>query len=393
MASKRNRSLVAVGLVLVALAAGWAWRKRSHAPADASAKGGDARAADRRTVAVLTGPVERRDVPIYVDGLGTVIAYRTVTVRTQVEGRLDRVAFREGQAVKRGTLLAQVDPRPFTIQLHQAQAAQARDTAQLQAARANLERYATVAKDKLIAQQQVDDQRALVAQVEATIASDRAQVEQARLMLNYARIVSPIDGVTGVRLVDQGNVVRPTDATGLVVVTQLDPIAVLFTLPQDDLPRVSRAMRQGKLTVEARSRDGADVLGTGELELVDNQINPGTATIRLKAILPNPERALWPNQFVKARLRLEIRKAALVVPAAAVQRGPGGTFVYVVGKDGTAASRPVQIDSIEGELAVIKQADDKGLVAGEQVVTDGQNQLRPGSKVEVRRPVVGGPRP
>jgi len=278
-------------------------------------------------------------------------------------------------------VLAQIDPRPFAIALHQAEAALARDEAQLDGAKRNLDRFVGVGAQHLIPQQQVDDQRALVDQLTGTVASDKAQIESARLNLSYARITSPIAGVTGVRQVDPGNLVSTTDANGIVVVTQMDPIAVLFTLPQDDLPDVSREQAKGKLAVEARSRDGDQLLATGELELIDNLINQGTATMRLKAIFPNPQRALWPNQFVKARLQLTVRKGALVIPAVAVQRGPQGAFVYVVGDDGKAAVHDVAIERIEGDQAIVA----KGLTEGDKVVSEGQNQLRPGARVQPRQ--------
>jgi multidrug efflux system membrane fusion protein len=336
--------------------------------------------ADKRPVSVVTAKVVTRDVPVTLDGLGTVTAYKTVTVRSQVDGRLDSVAFREGQLVKRGTLLALIDPRPFAIQLHQAEGALARDQAQLGGSKVNLDRYSRVAKDKLIPQQQADDQGTLVGQLEGSVKADQAQIEQAKLMLEYAHIRSPIDGVTGVRLVDPGNMVHPSEAGGIVVVTQVDPIAVLFTLPQDELPRVQKALAEGKPAVDALSRDGSSVLATGTLEVIDNQINATTATIRLKAIFPNSDRVLWPNQFVKARLHLGLRKGALVVPAVAVQRGPAGAFAYVVGADKTVAARPVVVDSTDTELAVIRS----GLTPGETVVTEGQFQLKPGALVESR---------
>lgn len=333
-----------------------------------------------RPTPVATAKVEAREVPMFLDGLGTVTAFKTVTVHSQVDGRLDSVAFREGQAVKRGTLLAQVDPRPYQVQLHQAEAALARDSAQLKGNQLDLERYAAVGKDKLIAQQQVDDQGALVGQLEGSVRADRALVDQAKLMLDYARIRSPIDGITGVRLVDPGNIVHPSDATGIVVVTQIDPIAVLFTLPQDDLPRVTAAMAGGKLSVQALARDGGAVLATGELALVDNQINVATATIRLKAVFPNQQHTLWPNQFVKARLLLGARKNALVVPAVAIQNGPKGTFVYAVDAERKATPRPVEVATIQNDLAIIG----KGLSVGDTVVTEGQFQLKPGALVEAR---------
>ncbi len=337
---------------------------------------------------MLVAEAVTRDVPIFLEGLGTVTAYRTVNVRSQVDGRLDKVIFREGQAVKHGEVIAQVDPRPFEILLHQGQAALTRDQAQLDGAKRNLERYVAVGGEHLLPQQQIDDQRALVEQLTGTVQNDRATIENARLQLDYARIKSPIDGVTGVRLVDQGNLVHAADATGIVVVTQMDPIAVLFTLPQDDLPDVARQQAAGPLLVEARTRDGGQLLRTGTLELIDNQINQGTATMRLKAIFPNPERTLWPNQFVKARLRLTVRKGALVIPAVAVQRGPQGPFVYVA-KDDQAELRPVTVERIEGEDALISQ----GVAPGEKVVREGQSQLRPGAKLAVREASAAGSGP
>ncbi|MGD0837274.1 MAG: efflux RND transporter periplasmic adaptor subunit, partial [Polyangia bacterium] len=339
-----------------------------------------------RPAAVVAAKVEARDVPMYLDGLGTVTAFKTVTVHSLVDGRLDSVAFREGQVVKRGTLLAQVDPRPYVVQLHQAEAALVRDSAQLAGNKLDLDRYTAVAKKKLIAQQQVDDQSMLVGQLDGSVRADRAAIDQAKLMLDYARICSPIDGITGVRLVDPGNLVHPTDPTGIVVVTQIDPIAVLFTLPQDDLPKVSAAMAEGKLAVQALVRDGSAVLATGELGLVDNQINTATATIRLKAIFANPNHVLWPNQFVKARLVLGTQKNALVVPAVAVQNGPSGPFVYLVDADQKATPRPVEVALIQGETAIIG----KGVKVGEVVVTEGQFQLKPGAPVEVRGADKGG---
>jgi multidrug efflux system membrane fusion protein len=345
----------------------------------AAAKGG-APGADR-PVPVLLAHAATRDVPVTLEGLGTVTAYKTVNVRPQVDGRLDHVVFREGQFVKRGDLLAQIDPRPFEIQLHAAEAALARDSAQLRGAERDLMRYEAVVAKQLIPQQQVDDQRATVEQLRGATQGDQAQIENAKLQLDYARIKSPIDGVTGVRQVDQGNIVHAADATGVVIVTQIDPIAVIFTLPQDDLPRIAAAQgRSGELAVSALSRDGTQALATGKLEVIDNQINTTTATVRLKAIFPNPKHMLWPNQFVKARLAIDVRRGVLVVPAVAVQRGPQGTFAYVVGAGDVAESRPVTVELIEGDQAIIS----RGLAPGDAVVIEGQNQLRPGAKVVPR---------
>jgi membrane fusion protein, multidrug efflux system len=346
--------------------------------AAAAGPGSKAAGADR-PIPVLVSEAATRDVPIYLEGLGTVTAYKTVNVRAQVDGRLDKVLFREGQAVKRNEMLAQIDPRPFEILLEQGRAALTRDQAQLDGAKRNLDRYQAVGGEHLLPQQQIDDQGALVAQLTGTVQNDHATIDSAKLQLDYARIKSPIDGVTGVRLVDPGNLVHAADPTGIVVVTQMDPIAVLFTLPQDDLPSVAKQQSAGPLVVEARSRDGAQLLGTGTLELIDNQINQGTATMRLKAIFPNPDRVLWPNQFVKARLRLMVRHDALVIPAVAVQRGPQGSFVYVASGD-KAELRNITVERIEGEDALIAQ----GLAAGDKVVREGQSQLRPGARLSLR---------
>jgi multidrug efflux system membrane fusion protein len=298
-----------------------------------------------------------------------------------VDGRLDQVLFTEGQAVKAGELLARIDPRPFQNQLQQAQGALERDKAQLHGAQRNLERYKQLAAKKLIPQQQADDQAATVGQFEGAVRVDQAAIDLARLNLDYANIKSPIDGVTGVRLVDPGNLVKATDPTGLVIITQLDPIAVLFSLPQDELPRVMQELQQGPMTVEAWNRDGTQKLSTGQLALVDNQINAATATMRLKATFPNPQRLLWPNLFVKARLLVTVRKDALVAPSTVPQRGPDGIFAYVLQPDQTVQPRAIEVEQTAGDIVVIT----KGVSEAETVVVDGQNQLRAGSKVMPRQ--------
>jgi membrane fusion protein, multidrug efflux system len=366
--------LIGIGVLI---AAGVVWQIAGHPGFRSKAP-----PAEVRAVPVAAAVVEQKDVPIYLEGLGSVTAMYTVTVKTQVDGRLDKVFFVEGQRVKKGELIAQVDPRPFEAALHQAVATVARDQAQLVNAKLNLKRYDELSKENLIALQQATDQQAQVDQLAATVAIDQAQVETARLNLDYTHIVSPVDGVTGIRMVDPGNLVHAADTGGIVVITQLDPIAVLFTLPQDDLPAVSEAMGKGELSVDALSRDGGAKLGSGKVLLIDNQINQTTATIRLKALFPNPTNALWPNQFVKARLLLTTRPGAIVVPTPAIQRGPKGTFVYVIGSDSTVAVRPVVIETAQGDQTLLTS----GVQPGEKVVVDGQNQIRPGSKVTVRPP-------
>jgi membrane fusion protein, multidrug efflux system len=364
-------------VILAAAIGGGVLLVKVRAKAAAASTAAAASAAANRTIPVLTADVALRDVPVVLEGLGSVTAFYTVTVKPQVGGRIDRVAFTEGQAVKKGDLLVQIDPRPFAIQLEAAQAGLGRDQANLKNSKLNADRYKTLSEQNLIAVQQYTDQQSAVDQLVAQLASDRSQIDSARLNLDYAHITSPIDGVTGVRLVDPGNFVQPTDTTGLVVVTQLDPIAVIFTLPEDDLTPINEAMAAGQLPVDALSRDGDKPLGTGKLTVIDNEINQQTATLKLKAVFDNPRHLLWPNQFVKAHLQLSTRKNALVVPAAVVQHGPQGTFAYVVKPDNTVEARPVTLAATQGDLAVIGT----GLTAGEQVVVDGQAQLRPGSRV------------
>jgi len=343
-----------------------------------------ASAALARPIPVVVARASNRDVPVFLDGLGNAVPLVTVTVRPQVDGPLTVVSFQEGQQVKKGDLLARIDPRPFSIQLHQAQAALARDQAQAKNAKVNLARYTALHEQGLATQEQLDDQRATAEQLAGTIKSDEAQIENAQLQLAYTEVRSPVDGVTGVRQIDQGNVVHASDPNGIVVVTQLDPMAIVFTLPQDNLPQINREI-VGGLQIEAYSRDGDRLLGRGKLSLVDNQVSLTTATIRLKGIVPNPDKALWPNEFVRARLLLATRTGALSVPAPAVQRGPQGTFVYVVTADQTAALRPVEVETVQDQWAVIK----KGIQTGDQVVVEGQNQLRPGAKVALRASAAG----
>jgi multidrug efflux system membrane fusion protein len=324
------------------------------------------------------------DVPIYLDGIGTVKAYNTVTVRAQVDGALDKIAFIEGQDVKPGDLLAQIDPRPFRAQLNQAIAVHARDAAQLANAQVDLQRYQTLVAQDSIATQQLDTQRALVAQLAATVQNDRAQIDYARVQLSHTTIVSPISGRTGVRQVDAGNLVHAADTTGIVTVTQIEPIAVLFTLPEAAVGPVLRQMKAGPLAVSAALRNDPQPLARGQLLLVNNQIDATTGTVQLKAIFPNQEHALWPGQFVDVRLLLETRRNAVSVPSGAVQRGPQGLFVWVVRSDGTVRTRPIGMAASNPGSAVA--VIDAGVAAGERVVTDGQLKLRPGAHVRVLRP-------
>jgi multidrug efflux system membrane fusion protein len=379
--------LVTLAIVLGGAATYAVRSKRGAAKAAAEGRASASASADR-PVPVATVIATPREVPIWLEGLGTVAAFATVTVKPQVDGRLDKVSFTEGQSVKAGDLLAQIDPRPFQIALLQQQASLARDNALLKNAKVNLDRQNRLKSEGVGSQQAVDDATAQVAQYEGVVALDAAGVENARLQLDYAAVKAPLDGVTGVRLVDPGNVVHANDANaGIVVLTQLDQVAVFFTLPEDDLPQISAEMRKGPLKVEVFARDGSTKLGDGTLALIDNQINTATATIKLKAILKNPDRALWPNQFVRARLSLETRHDAILVPSTAVQRGPKGTFAYVVGKDGTAQVQEIGIDVSLGEETIISS----GLTAGQAVITEGQSQLRPGAKLDAKDATKGGP--
>jgi len=373
--ARRRRTWIWIAVALVAVVA-FALVRRGKGSSGQQAGTG----AQARVVPVGVTAAERRDVPIWVEGLGNVTSLATVTVRSRVSGQIVSVAFQEGSRVKTGDLLVQVDPRPFKIALQQAQATLERDLATLRNAERDLARYQDLIAQKLIAQQQYDQQRATVDAAKATVLLDQAAVNNARLNLQFSSVTSPIDGIAGVRQVDVGNLVTPTDANGIVVLTQMDPIAVLFTLPQDDLSRVAAAFAKGALTVEAWDRSGLSKLGTGKLTVIDNQVNPGTATIRLKAEFPNPEFRLWPSLFVKARMHLETRQGVVVVPTPAIQRGPSGAFVYVVAPDSTVAVRNVQVDTTQGPLVIVTQ----GVQAGDRVVVDGQNQLRVGAKVDPR---------
>lgn len=393
MTSRARAAIVRIAIA-AAVIGGVVWwlQTRGSSPSTAApnavpganhAKGGGG---GERVVPVQVAPVEQKDLPIWLEGLGTVMASQQVTVRPQVDGRLDAVLFTEGQLVKKGDVLAQIDPRPFMVQLHQAQGALARDKAQLDAAKRNLARYQGLQKQNLVAQEKVDELAGQVGSLEGSVRMDLSQVENAQLMLDYAKVKAPFDGVTGVRLVDAGNIVRAADPNGLVVITAIDPAAVMFTVPQDRLTGVAAALARSDVPVEIWNRDGTAKLATGKLAVLDNQVNQATATLRLKALVPNPDRVLWPNAFVKARMLLETRTAAVVIPSVAVQRGPQGTFVYVAGEDKTAQMRTVTVGIATGDVSVIE----KGVAPGEQVVVEGQAQLRPGGKLEVARPATKG---
>jgi membrane fusion protein, multidrug efflux system len=365
-----------VGLVAAVVLAYWAFHRAS--PREA---GDSAARAPARAVPVAVEPARQGDMPVTLTGLGTVTAFNTVTVRTRVEGQLVKVAFQEGQFVREGELLVEIDPRPFEAQLVQAEGQLARDQAQLQDAKINLERYRELLAKQYISQQQYDTQGASVGQFAGAVKADSGAIASAKLQLAYSKITAPISGRVGLRLVDVGNVVHPTDANGLVVITQVQPIAVLFTIPEDDLPGVlAKLQARQPLPVEAYDRSGRTKIADGELVTVDNQIDPTTGTSRLKAVFQNGDHALFPNQFVNVRLRLDVRRGVVIAPTVAIQRGPQGPFVFVVKPDQTVDARPVTV----GITAGADSSLDGGLSAGESVVVDGADKLRPGAKVELQ---------
>jgi multidrug efflux system membrane fusion protein len=374
--------LIGPALALATAGAYVALRDRGSAATEGAA------AAPPRPVPVTASTVEERDFPIYRVGLGTVQAYNTVTVKVRVDGEVQQIAFREGQDVREGDLLAQIDPRPYSALLQQAEADRARDQALLANARLDLNRFSTLLRKDFATRQSVDTQEAQVAQYEAAIQRDQGAVDNARVQLGYTTITAPLSGRVGLRLVDQGNIVHAGDPGGLVVITQLDPIAVIFTLPQQYLPEIVDAKRRGAPAVLAYDQDDRQKLGEGRLELIDNQIDQGTGSVRIKAIFPNDDERLWPGEFVNAWLRLDVRHGT-VVPEAVVQSGPNGSYAYVIALDESVEPRPLQVAGTHQGEALIAA----GLAAGDRVVVNGQYRLRPGVKVIVApepRPAPGG---
>ena len=376
-------------LVLLALAGGGYYYYKSHAATDSSkaapAPGGRA-AASLGPVSVAVTTATKQDIPYYLAGLGSVAAFNTVTVKSRVDGELQKVLFQEGQFVREGDLLAELDPRPFQVALEQMEGQLARDQATLLDAKLDEGRYVELNKEGVIAAQQVDTQRATVGQLEGAVRSDQAQIDNQKLQLVYCKITAPLSGRVGLRLVDQGNIVHAADASGLVVITQVQPIAVLFTLPEDSLQDVIQHMKNEQLGVEALSRDDQTKLASGKLVTIDNQIDPTTGTVRFKAVFDNQNLSLWPNQFVNIRLMLDVRKNAIVVPLAAVQRGTQGSYVYTV-KGGHATMQPVKVDLTQGNISLIAS----GVSVGDQVVVEGQDRLQTGSAVEVHSAAPTGP--
>jgi membrane fusion protein, multidrug efflux system len=346
-----------------------------------SGKTSSARANVAPVVPVSVAKAERRDMPYYLTGLGSVNAFYTDSIKSRVDGELMQVNFKEGQFVNKGELLAVIDPRPYQVALEQAEATLFKDQATLRDAKLNLERYKGLLQNSgAMSQQQVDTQAATVDQLDGMVRTDQAAIDNAKLNLVYCHITSPISGRVGLRLVDPGNIIHATDTNPLLVITQLQPIAVIFTLPEDQLPTVAQHMAKTELEVDAYSRDDQNKLATGKLLTIDNQIDQTTGTGKLKAIFENKENTLWPNQFVNARLLLEVRRNSTVIPAAAIQRGPQGTYVFVVKPDNTVDIRPVTISFTQENTSNIAS----GIAPNDVVVTDGQDKLQEGSRIEMR---------
>jgi multidrug efflux system membrane fusion protein len=374
-------------LVIIVLAGGgfYYYRSRVSAESKAAPAPGGGRGGAAGVVSVAVAPALKQNVPYYLSGLGSVSPFNTVTVKSRVDGQLEKVHFTEGQFVREGDLLAEIDPRPFQVALEQMEGQLARDQAQLNNARVDYTRYDQLHKEGVVAQQQVDTQNATVGQLEGAVRADQAQIDNQKLQLSYCKIAAPLTGRVGLRLVDQGNMIRAADPNGLVVITQVQPIAALFTLPEDNLTEVIQHMKSEQLAIEAYSRDDQTKLASGKLVTIDNQIDPTTGTVRFKGEFENRDLSLWPNQFINVRLMLTVRRDAIVIPLAAIQRGTQGTYVYTV-KNGHANLQIVKVDLTQGNISLIGS----GVAEGDQVVVDGQDRLQPGAAVEAHGAGPGG---
>jgi membrane fusion protein, multidrug efflux system len=367
----KPRLILVLVVASLALLVAWHWLKPKPAAA-----------AKPPAIAVDVATVERTDVPVYLEGLGTVQAFYTVTITARVDGQIERVAFKEGQDVKKGALLVQIDPRPYQAALGMAIATRDKDRALLANAHRDLDRYALLEPEDLASKQTVDTQRSLIAQLAAQVQGDEAAVDNARTQLDYTSIRAPIDGRTGIRQVDPGNNVRAADTAGMVVVTQLEPISVIFSLPEEQFAELSAALSKGPVTATALSRDNKQELDTGTVALIDNEIDQSTGTLRVKATLPNEQRRLWPGEFVNVRVLAQTRHQVLTIPASALGRGPDGLFTYMVQPDSTVKVANLTVGEQSGELAVIE----KGLAAGDKVVLSNQYRLQPGSRIRPNGP-------
>ena len=372
----RTRRNLAIGLIVIVVGAALIYVFTGSPPPQNRSRFG----AEGGPVPVLAAAAAKADVPVYLDAVGTIKALNTVTVRPQVDGKLLSVGFKEGDDVKKGDVLAVIDPTTYQAQLNQAIGKKAQDEAQLANAKIDLDRYERLAATNAINRQQADTQRALVAQYAALVQSDQAAIENAQATLSYTNIVAPIEGRTGIRMVDEGNIVHGSDAnSAVVVITQLKPISVIFSLPQQDLSQVNDAFAKAPLTAEAQRPDSDAVIDRGVLRVVDNQVDQTTGTVKLKGEFPNANLQLWPGQFVNVRLLIDTLKDVVVIPTGAVQRGPNGTFVYVVKDDNTAAIRPIVVQKQDETQTVVKS----GLAPPERVVTTGFVRLTDGSKVTI----------
>jgi len=368
----RPRRITAGALATLVILGGWWWLsgKPAEAPKPPPA------------IPVDVATVQRGDVPVYLQGLGTVQAFYTVTITARVDGQIDKVAFKEGQDVKKGDLLVQIDPRPYQAALGVAIATRDKDQALLANAHRDMARYAELEPEDLASKQTVDTQRALVAQLSAQVKGDEAAIDNARTQLDYTTIRSPIDGRTGIRQVDPGNNVHAADTTGMVVVTQLEPISVIFSLPEEEFTQLSAALARGPVSATALSRADQAVLDTGTVALIDNEIDQTTGTLRVKATMPNTQRRLWPGEFVNVRVQTQLRRAVLTIPASALERGPDGVFTYVVQPDSTIKVADLKIGEQTADVVVVEQ----GLAAGDQVVASNQYRLQPGSRIRANTP-------
>ena len=373
-------------LLLIVIAAGAGWYFWTRPATQSASKGGAGRAGQTAPQPVGAATIDNGDIRILLNELGTVTSLDTVTVLAQVNGQMTAVGFTEGQVVKKGDFLAQIDPRPYQAALDQALGTLAHDQGLLDQAKANLKRFETLGRQDSIAQQQVDDQRFLVAQYTGTVQTDQGIVDNARLNLAYCHIVSPIDGQVGLRLVDPGNYVSAGGTTGIAVITQMQPISVLFSVPEDNLPNIIKRVRSSAtLSVEAYDRSNLRLLATGQLSTLDNQIDTTTGTLKLRAMFANPDELLYPNQFVNARLLVNTMQNSVRVPVQAVQRGEPGTYVYVINANNTVSVRAVKVGPTDGGFMAVLS----GLRVGEKVVSDGTDRLRDGAAVIVPPPAKG----